>query len=213
MFHRFEWTPLSHNRHQRIPQQILKETPTRRKRQEEKRMSKDKQQKNMTPEPLAKNNGNGDGIKALVLAALIVGVIAAALGWFLGQYYAQAALDGADAKAALETAQQSEKKEITKITDHATIIQMEPVLTNLRESDDAWIRMEISLILTEKQSLEPEQLAEISNDFIALLHQMSFAQVKGPTGLMNLREDLLDRARVRSEGHVSAVLISTLVIE
>jgi len=144
-------------------------------------------------------------IKPLILAALLIGAIAAPLGWFLGGQI------GNEIPSSPETSHM--EKETTAQTSNSALIALTPIVTTLREPENIWVRMEISLVMKDQQLLGPESQAEISSDFVALLRQMTLAQIKGPTGLMNLREDLLDRARIRSGGQVSALLISHLVIE
>ncbi|MCT6920045.1 MAG: flagellar basal body-associated FliL family protein, partial [Bifidobacteriales bacterium] len=73
--------------------------------------------------------------------------------------------------------------------------------------------VECSLVSQPGEVLAPSVAAEISNDFLAFLRNSTIAQIKGASGLMNLREDLVDRARTRSKGKVTNVLISSLVIE
>jgi len=151
---------------------------------------------------IGENNGS---LKALAVAALLVGALAAVAGWFLGSQWGKQVTQPALTSSSV--------KETDKPAANNGIMTLKPILTNLIEPEGTWVRMELSLVLKGQQALEPEIEAEISNDFIALLRQMTLNQIKGPTGLMNLREDLLDRARIRSEGRVCALLISNLVIE
>jgi len=157
---------------------------------------------------------NSGGIKPLLIAALLMGAIAAVAGWGLGSQI------GAGAPIIPQSAQGKEegleKKAENQTPDNgpgSDIVPLGPVLTNLRDPGGIRVRLETALVIKEGHELQAEQQAEIVNDFIALLRQMTVAQIKGPTGLMNLREDLLDRARIRSEGCVSALLISSLVVE
>jgi len=157
-----------------------------------------------------KVKGNSSDIKTLLIAALLMGAIAAVAGWFLGSQI------GAGTPILLQSVQAAENAGDNEQGNHApasTLETLAPILTNLREPEGTRVRMEIALVIKEGEGLQVEQQAEIVNDFIALLRQMTVAQIKGPTGLMNLREDLLDRARIRSEGKVSALLISSLVVE
>jgi len=205
MFHRFEWMPPAHGK----PHEIKAAEPALRHKKEDRPMSKDTPEK--TTETSTGENNQGGGMKALILAALLVGIMAALAGWFLGKQIGEEVTS-----ADLKQNQAAKHADTDKKSDNDSnneLVPLMPIVTNLLAPETAWIRMEISLLVKEGQVIEPEQQAEISNDFIALLRQMTLAQVKGPTGLMNLREDLLERARIRSEGRVSALLISNLVIE
>jgi len=149
-------------------------------------------------------------VKPLLIAALLMGVIAAPVSWFLGSQIGKKVPDLLDGSQNQEQAKDDphKGKEASSV-----ILALAPILTNLHEEQNVWVKMDIALVVKAQETLEPEQQAEISSDFIALLRQMTSAQIKGATGLMNLREDLLERARIRSEDKISALLISSLVIQ
>jgi len=169
-------------------------------------MSKDKPKK--TTENREKKSTPGNSLKAFILAAGLVGVMAGAVGWFLGTQIAQEA-----ASVSVQSGQKKASNEAVAAAHEGALTPLPAIVTNLREPEDAWVKMEISLVLQPPHDVKPEDLAEISSDFVALLRQMTLIQIKGPTGLMHLREDLLERARIRSNGKISALLISHLVIE
>jgi len=153
----------------------------------------------------AENKKSSGGIKPLIFAALLMTTIAAPAGWFLGSQIGNVPPTNPEII-------QKEEKEAGKSIG-STILPLHPIITNLREPENVWVRIEIALVIQDQQDVAPEDQAEISNDFIALLRQMTLTQIKGPTGLMNLREDLFERARIRTGGKISALLISSLVIE
>jgi flagellar FliL protein len=55
--------------------------------------------------------------------------------------------------------------------------------------------------------------AHISEDIVAYLRSASVSQFEGARGLQHLRDDLTDRANVRSSGKVRELIIETLVIQ
>ena len=60
----------------------------------------------------------------------------------------------------------------------------------------------------------PETLAEeIAGDELAYLRTVTLAQVEGPVGLENIRQDLNERAAIRSGGKVGELVIRTLVVQ
>ncbi|WP_192812535.1 flagellar basal body-associated FliL family protein [Bartonella bovis] len=93
------------------------------------------------------------------------------------------------------------------------MIILPPILTNIMVSEETWIRMEVALVVKSSENISPDMAADISNDFLSFLHQMTIEQVKGPSGLMNLRADLFDSAKIRSNNKISNILISSVVIE
>lgn len=147
------------------------------------------------------------GIKALLLAGIILTLVAAGGGWFLGTQIGKEI-----APLPVEPKNQAQKTADT-IASNSSVTVLTPILTNMAAPNNAWIRVECSLVSQPGEVLAPSVAAEISNDFLAFLRNSTIAQIKGASGLMNLREDLVDRARTRSKGKVTNVLISSLVIE
>ncbi len=94
------------------------------------------------------------------------------------------------------------------------LIDMPPIVTNIATPADTWIRLEASIVFDAKTLPHPEVVAaEIATDELAYLHTVSIAELQGPIGLENIRQDLRDRAFVRSGGKVSDLLLRTLVLQ
>jgi flagellar protein FliL len=94
------------------------------------------------------------------------------------------------------------------------LIEMPPIVTNIASPADTWIRLEASIVFDAKTLPHPEVVAaEIATDELAYLHTVSIAELQGPIGLENIRQDLRDRAFVRSGGKVSDLLLKTLVLQ
>ena len=55
--------------------------------------------------------------------------------------------------------------------------------------------------------------ARIGDDILAYLRTVSLRQLEGPIGLENIRQDLNDRAAIRSDGKVREFVIRTLVVQ
>jgi flagellar FliL protein len=94
------------------------------------------------------------------------------------------------------------------------LIDMPPIVTNIASPSDTWIRVEAAIVFDAKTLPHPDIVAaEIATDELAYLHTVSVADLQGPIGLENIRQDLRDRALVRSGGKVSDLLIKTLVLQ
>jgi flagellar protein FliL len=91
------------------------------------------------------------------------------------------------------------------------MIDLDPITTNLSYPAENWIRLEISLLFSEQADRELAQT--IHQDVLAYLRTVSLQQIEGPRGFQHLREDLLERAKLRSEGKVADLLFRTFVIE
>ena len=94
------------------------------------------------------------------------------------------------------------------------LFEMPPIVTNIGSPKDTWIRLEASIVFDAKTVEHPETLAEdIAGDELAYLRTVALAQVEGPIGLENIRQDLNERAAIRSGGKVSELVIRTLVVQ
>ena len=94
------------------------------------------------------------------------------------------------------------------------LFEMPPIVTNLGSPKDTWIRLEASIVFDAKAVQHPETLAdEIASDELAYLRTVTLSQIEGPIGLENIRQDLNERAAIRSGGKVSELIIRTLVVQ
>jgi flagellar protein FliL len=96
----------------------------------------------------------------------------------------------------------------------ARLRKLSPIVTNLGTPANNWARIEASMV-TESLSDEEAGIlaAHISEDIVAYLRSASVAQFEGARGLQHLRDDLAERANVRSLGKVRELIIETLVIQ
>ena len=99
-------------------------------------------------------------------------------------------------------------------TSTANLIDLPPIVTNLAAPADTWVRVEASIVFDAKTTPHPEIIAaEIATDELAYLRTIGLAQLEGPIGLENIRQDLADRAVARSGGKVSELILRTLVVQ
>jgi flagellar FliL protein len=99
-------------------------------------------------------------------------------------------------------------------TGGASMVDMPPIVTNIANPADTWVRLEASIVFDPKALTHPDVVAaEIATDELAYLRTVSVAELQGPVGLENIRQDLRDRALVRSGGKVTDLLLKTLVLQ
>ncbi|MCL6229453.1 flagellar basal body-associated FliL family protein [Bartonella bilalgolemii] len=165
----------------------------------------------MAEEPKKEKNivQQKNSLKIFLVVIFVLTLVAVASGWFLGAWVS---------REMAPTSSNFKELPVTKIPENliaadSHIVILPPILTNIAVPENAWIRMEVSLVIKPDENIEATLTADISNDFLAFLRQVTIDQIKGPSGLMNLRTDLLDRARIRSGDKVSNILISSLVVE
>jgi len=102
-----------------------------------------------------------------------------------------------------------EEEEGSHLTGYAK--PLAPILTNLASPQDTWVRMEVALV-TEGDATE-ELLEEVHQDLLTYMRTVKLHHVEGPSGYSNLKAQLNDRAKIRSDGEVKRVLIRTMLFE
>jgi flagellar FliL protein len=96
----------------------------------------------------------------------------------------------------------------------STVVDLPPIVTNLGAPQDTWVRLEGSIIFDPKTLPHPDAVAgQIGDDILAYLRTVSLRQLEGPIGLENIRQDLNERAAIRSDGKVRSFVIRTLVVQ
>ncbi|MEP9372691.1 flagellar basal body-associated FliL family protein [Mesorhizobium sp. KR1-2] len=152
------------------------------------------------------------GPSLIVQGAVLLAMTAAAigLGWVSGQY-----LHSRDAAAKAEAAAAEGHDGKNAATGEADtrgiVVELAPITTNLGVPGDMWVRLEASIVVDQPPS--PSLADDIHQDLLAFLRTVRIYQIEGASGFRNLKTDLEERARIRSDGHVKHVLIRTLLFE
>jgi flagellar FliL protein len=95
-----------------------------------------------------------------------------------------------------------------------TLHELAPIITNLAEPPETWVRLQAAIILDSTVGRKPELVAaQIGDDILGYLRTISLSSIGGASGLRHLREDLNERARIRSDGQVRELVIRTLVVQ
>ena len=92
---------------------------------------------------------------------------------------------------------------------------LEPVLTDLAAPLGTQVRLEAGLVLSlsEDEAVDQTVLAaQIQADMLVFLRTLELAQIEGSRGLLHLKEDLLERARMRSTA-VEDVIVRALIVK
>ena len=90
-------------------------------------------------------------------------------------------------------------------------ISLEPIVTNLAEPAEMWIRLE--LVLVSAEPIETDLILQIHEDLFAFVHTMHLSEMTGPSALIDLKSELLARAKQRSNGRIQKLYIKTLLFE
>lgn len=97
-------------------------------------------------------------------------------------------------------------------TGNPLVLDLGTITTNLAAPSDTWLRLELSVVL-DAPSEDPLLAGAIQQDLLAFMRTMKLHQIEGASGFQHLKADLLERASIRSDGHVKAVLVKTLLFE
>jgi flagellar FliL protein len=145
---------------------------------------------------------------------IVLTLIAAGGGAGFGLYLTSQAktMLGAEVKEVKEAA--AEPPPGPPRIENPNVRELAPIITNIGQTSDTWIRLHAAIIFDPATVDKPDILAaEITADVLGFLQTLSIAQLSGPTGLQHLREDLNDRAIVRSDGRVRELVIESVVVQ
>lgn len=153
-------------------------------------------------------NKKGSMMGLLVAIAVLTG-IAGGGGWYLGGMISATQQANAPTTGKEDKPKQGEFESRTI----GTVVPLQPIVTNLGIPQTTWVRLEASLVAKPGHEIPPAVAANVGDDFVSFLRSVNLMQLQGAAGLAYLRADLEERARLRSEGVVERVFISTLVVE
>ncbi|NDV85743.1 flagellar protein [Aurantimonas aggregata] len=150
---------------------------------------------------------------AVAILTLVAGAGGTAVGWLTG---GNAVPAPSEPVAPTPDPALSPRSDIAAAEGSALplrLITLKPVVTNIYAPANAWLRIEASIVVEDDGSIDAEILAaEIEADTLAFLRSLQLAQVEGTRGLLHLRDDLRERAKLRSPAVVD-YLIQAMVAE
>ena len=157
----------------------------------------------------AKKEGGGSG--GLIAGFVVVTLLAAGVGGGFG-FYVSGNLGTAQAQKPQAEAAKPEEKKVA-IPSDTRLVDLAPIIVNLAEPRDVWMRVEASLLVQGSWEGVDVLSRHVSEDIAAYLKTASLAQFEGASGFQNLREDLKDRARVRDSERIKDLIIHGIVVE
>jgi flagellar protein FliL len=102
----------------------------------------------------------------------------------------------------------------TKYSGDTAVQEVPPVVTNLAAPEGSWVRVQVSIVFDRKALQKPEAAAaEIGGDILGFMRTLTAAQISGASGLQHLREDLTERAAIRSGGLVRELILQSVVVQ
>lgn len=163
----------------------------------------------MSDTAIDKDGKAKNSMVGLLAAVAVLTAIAGGGGWYLG------GVISADQQAAARSTTKDDKPKQGEFESRSigTIVPLQPIVTNLGIPQTTWVRLEASLVAKPGREIPADVAASVGDDFMSFLRSVNLMQLQGAAGLAYLRADLEERARMRSEGAVDRVFISTLVVE
>ncbi|PYE87700.1 flagellar basal body-associated FliL family protein [Phyllobacterium leguminum] len=155
----------------------------------------------------SETKGAGGSLIGTIVAVAILTLIAGGGGWFLGGQ-----IGGMEPVGAKPAADKATPK-TPELQPLGNVVALKPIVTNLAMPAKTWVRLESALVAKTGEEISPDMAMKISDDFMAFLRSASLLQMQGATGLAYLRTDLEERAKMRSDGKVERVFITSLVVE
>ena len=145
----------------------------------------------------------------LIAALLVLTLVAIGVGALAGLQLFASAERIADAKKNVPAPPIA-----SSYAGSARLRKLSPIVTNLGAPANNWARIEASMV-TDSMSDEDAGIlaAHISEDIVTYLRSATVAQFEGSRGLQQLRDDLTERANIRSSGKIRELIIETLVIQ
>jgi flagellar protein FliL len=152
----------------------------------------------------------GSGLVSLLLGLVIVTGLSVGAG---GMFGLQLASKLATPAASPPGGQASPAAPAKGRYASAALYALPAIVTNLASPERTWVRLEASIVLDEESSEGKALATGIAEDITAYLRTLSLPLMEGASGLLHLREDLNDRARIRSGGKVRDLIVHTLIVE
>lgn len=163
------------------------------------------------PPPSGKSKGRGSGALRWLLTLMLLTLLAVATGGGFGFVMMSRIEKRIEAKFKAA----SEKASIASpYSGDIAIHKLPAIVANMASSGDYWVRMEGSIIYRKDPDINPEVMAaEMRQDILSYLRTVSVSQIQGPSGLLHLREDLNERAHLRSKGFIREFVVESLVVQ
>ena len=145
-----------------------------------------------------------------LIPILVLTVAAGGGGALIGTQIAAVARSAAEKAAG---GPESQKPASAPIASNQALRELVPIVTNLAFPEGISIRLQTAIVYDKTDAPQIDVIAtKIGEDVLAFVRTLTLAQIQGSSGLQALRDDLNERAVVRSDGKVRELLIEMLVV-
>ncbi len=163
-----------------------------------------------------------ESIKVFIIALVLVSVIAVGGGWIVGVQMNAGEATSAEDAAREELAKKGKEEEANgkgEETDALSdsdknVVELDTILVALRDNENVWVRLQLAVISDGQTDLDSAEIkTRMHGDITAFVKTLKLAQISGPSGFIHLKEDLLDRARLTTNGQVEDLMIMSIIAE
>lgn len=91
------------------------------------------------------------------------------------------------------------------------VVTLAPITVNLAAPAETWLRVELAVEFTD--AVDAGLADSIQEDAMSYLRTLKLHQIQGPSGLIHLKADLNERARIRSEGKAAQLFVRAILFE
>ena len=161
---------------------------------------------------LARLRSSESSLVGMIGAGVLVTALAALGGMGLGS----TVVDQVHDKYLEEQKRDSDALINPEYVTGSQIVALKPIVTNLMSSSQNWIRIEASVILAASDSKDEDNAAivkQIEQDLLLYARTLGPRQLEGTRGLLRLRDDLNERARMRGGKLVRELILESVVIQ
>lgn len=169
------------------------------------------------------------GLVPSIIAVVVLSAIAVGAGWFVASQKSPSKMASVEKESTKKAGNKKPKKAHDKDkgdSDHGdgdaaelyaeenVFTKFEPFIVNLPLSGNSLVRLELGMLAESGYSIErPATQAEIVSGISTYLKTVELELYSGPSGYLHLREDLLERAQLTSDGKVRKVFILSMAVE
>ena len=147
---------------------------------------------------------------ATLIPILVLTVAAGGGGALIGTQIVAAAKSAAEKAAG---GPEALKTPTVPVASVEALKELVPVVTNLMSPEGTSIRLQTAIVYDKTDAPQIDVIAtKIGEDVLAFVRTLTLAQIQGASGLQALRDDLNERAVLRSDGKVRELLIEMLVV-
>ncbi len=154
----------------------------------------------------------GNSWKGIAIVALLVTAAAGAGGALLGSTL----VEQVHSKYLEDQKADSGALINPEYTQSSQIVALKPIVTNLLSSSENWIRIEASVVLLQ-QGIEKQDhslvVKQVEQDLLLYARTLGPRQLEGTRGLLRLRDDLNERAKMRGGKLVKELVLESVVIQ